>query len=170
MQQEATKNFFRGSLSPLSKCLKWNKGNRDVVLCRFEVTVRLYSHEPAPLRRRCNTAGIQNKPEKTLWCLRLLCPCETKVWNFAAAHLTWYCNVDSSSCHVVWDLKLISILLQGGLCSVIYEIELASSFCSCSVITCTAAGEKALCNLAVWQWAFDRNPLGKKKTPLQCLF
>lgn len=90
-----------------------------------------------------------------------------------AAHLTRHSCVDFSSCHMVWDLKLIYIPLQGGLCSLIYEIELASSFCSCSVITCTAAGEKLYAT-----WLFD-NELSiathskknkKIKTPLQCLF
>lgn len=67
-----------------------------------------------------------------------------------AAHLTRHSCVDFSSCHMVWDLKLIYIPLQGGLCSLIYEIELASSFCSCSVITCTAAGEELYAT-----WLFD---------------
>lgn len=43
MQHKVALNIFGGSLSPSSKCLKWNKGERDVQLCLFEVTGRLYS-------------------------------------------------------------------------------------------------------------------------------
>lgn len=209
-----------GSLSPLSKCLRWNKGDADVALCLFEVTERLYSHEPAPLHR-CSTRRLPEWAWKAIivsavvvslwdrspklcsshyqrlstsihffpasrwiqgeqWHAGLgVCNCAflcmfTGTTSYrCAAHLTRHSCVDFSSCHMVWDLKLIYIPLQGGLCSLIYEIELASSFCSCSVITCTAAGEKLYAT-----WLFD-NELSiathskknkKIKNPLQCLF
>lgn len=64
------------SWSPLTKCLKWNKGEGDVALCLFEVTARFYSHRPAPLHH-CVTASIQNelRKKKLFSCVFLFCPC-----------------------------------------------------------------------------------------------
>ena len=81
-----------GSLSPLAECLKWNKGEGDVVLLfffYFEVTARFYSHRPAwafALPHDCQhpewacEKRKKKKKEKVLRCAVLLfCPCGCKL-------------------------------------------------------------------------------------------
>lgn len=78
-------SFGGASLGSLTRRLKRNKGEGDVVFCLFEVTARFYSHRPA-LLHHCNTASIQNElVKKKKFCVLLFCPCgtnsELKLWG-----------------------------------------------------------------------------------------